>query len=228
MGYEGGTVAQVLAKLQACLDRPEQAIPQGHQRRFYAARNSSARQWYRKERRSRARTWIAWTRRGRSGFATPMDTESWMNSRAIANAHIGRRHAGAARMVRSDAMPAAVRTDCFSDVDLDEWGDALHRRARPHSSISCDHERRREPPEGHHVGLHPGRRPGSDRALGPGAGRRAIDAARQRRPVGRFRARGATRCRESSEGRSAALDAYRKYSERADLGFGASRSTATA
>jgi predicted amidohydrolase YtcJ len=36
MGYEGGTVAQVLAKLQACLDRPEQAIHKGTNVRFYA------------------------------------------------------------------------------------------------------------------------------------------------------------------------------------------------
>jgi len=36
MGYEGGTVAEVLAKLQACLDRPEQAAHKGSNVRFYA------------------------------------------------------------------------------------------------------------------------------------------------------------------------------------------------
>ena len=29
MGYEGGTIPQILAKLQACLDRPDQAATRG-------------------------------------------------------------------------------------------------------------------------------------------------------------------------------------------------------
>ena len=37
MGYAGGTVAEVLAKLQACLDRPDQAVHKGSNVRLYAS-----------------------------------------------------------------------------------------------------------------------------------------------------------------------------------------------
>jgi predicted amidohydrolase YtcJ len=36
LGYEGGTIAQVLAKLTACLDRPDQAAYKGTNVRLYA------------------------------------------------------------------------------------------------------------------------------------------------------------------------------------------------
>ena len=37
MGYEGGTIAQILAKLQACLDRPDQAVYKGTNVGLYAS-----------------------------------------------------------------------------------------------------------------------------------------------------------------------------------------------
>ena len=70
LGYEGGTVPQILARLQACRIGPtrrrSRAPARASRRRISSATPSS-----RPARASRGTTWIGWTPRARSWCATP-------------------------------------------------------------------------------------------------------------------------------------------------------------
>src|SRR5262245_3078524 len=123
MGYEGGTVAQVLAKLQACLDRPEQAVHKGTNVRFYATQFFGE---------ALMPEGTALTREDLDRLDTTRPVrlrnadghKFWMNSRAIANAHID-----AATPVPPGGQigrDASGRPNgFFADIDIEQWGETL-------------------------------------------------------------------------------------------------------
>jgi predicted amidohydrolase YtcJ len=122
MGYDGGTVPQILAKLQACLDRPDQAVHKGTNVGLYASQffgdailpsGSSLT----RDDLDRLETTRPIQIRNADGH------KFWMNSRAIENAgidaatptppggQIGRNASG-----RPNGF--------FADMDVGEWGEA--------------------------------------------------------------------------------------------------------
>ena len=121
MGYAGGTVAQVLAKLQACLDRPDQAAFKGTNVRMAATHMFGE---------AIVPPGTALTRDDLDRLDTTRPVmirnadghKFWMNSRAIENA----------RFDRSTATPPGGQighdangrpNGFFADLDVDDWGE---------------------------------------------------------------------------------------------------------
>jgi len=120
MGYEGGTVAQILARLQACLDRPDMAALKNTNTRMEASYFFSE---------AIQPTGTALTRHDLDRLDTtrPILIEHadghkfWMNSRAIINAGID--------AATPDPPEGAIGRDAdrvpngfFSDYEVDNWG----------------------------------------------------------------------------------------------------------
>ena len=121
MGYEGGTIERILARLQACLDAPEQAEFRNTNTRFEAndffgdsiepaGTRLTARDLDRLET----------TRPVRVGNAD--GHKFWMNSRAMANAGIGRQTPDPPEGAigrGADGAPDGF----FADFEIPSWGD---------------------------------------------------------------------------------------------------------
>jgi len=121
MGYAGGTVAEVLAKLQACLDRPDQAAFKGTNVRMAATHMFGE---------AIVPPGTALTRDDLDRLDTtrPVTVDNadghkfWMNSRAIENAHIDRNTATPpGGQIGRDA--GARPNGFFADLDVDDWGE---------------------------------------------------------------------------------------------------------
>ena len=121
MGYQGGTIAQILARLQACLDAPDQASLKNGNTRF-EARSFFA------EAIEPAGTPLTRRDLDRLDTTRPVLVRNadghkfWLNSRAIANAGIGKD--------TPDPQDGAIGRDAggepngfFADFDLPAWGD---------------------------------------------------------------------------------------------------------
>jgi predicted amidohydrolase YtcJ len=121
MGYEGGPVATVLARLQACLDRPDQAALKGTNVRMFASHlfgeailpPGTPLTRYDLDRLDTTRPVLV---RNADGH------KFWMNSRAIANARIDEN--------TPDPPDGEIGRDqnrkpngFFADVDIDDWGE---------------------------------------------------------------------------------------------------------
>jgi predicted amidohydrolase YtcJ len=121
LGYEGGTLAAVLAKLQACLDSPEQAAYKGTNIQFYA------RDFFGEDLQPPGTT-LTRDVLDRLNTTRPVLVRNadghkrWLNSRAIENAGID----------ASTAVPPGgqIGRDAngrpngfFADMDIDDWGD---------------------------------------------------------------------------------------------------------
>src|SRR3989442_5638509 len=121
MGYAGGTVAEVLAKLQTCLDRPDQAAFKGTNVRMAATHMFGE---------AIVPPGTALTRDDLDRLVTTRPVmirnadghKFWMNSRAIENA----------RFDRSTATPPGGQighdangrpNGFFADLDVDDWGE---------------------------------------------------------------------------------------------------------
>ncbi|HKB07108.1 MAG TPA: amidohydrolase [Candidatus Polarisedimenticolia bacterium] len=122
MGYAGGTVAEVLARLQACLDRPEQAALKGSNVQFAASHlfgeailpPGTPLTRYDLDRLDTTRPVLV---RNADGH------KFWMNSRAIANARIDENTPTPADgEIGRDA--SRKPNGFFADVDFDDWGEA--------------------------------------------------------------------------------------------------------
>jgi predicted amidohydrolase YtcJ len=123
MGYEGGSVPQILARLQACLDRPDQAALKRTNTRLYATYlfgdaiepAPAALTRYELDTLDTTRPLLV---RHADGH------KFWMNSRAIQNAHIDE--------TTPDPPSGAIGRDAsrrpngfFSDYEVGEWGTEL-------------------------------------------------------------------------------------------------------
>ncbi len=121
MGYAGGTVAEVLAKLQVCLDRPDQTVYKGTNVRMAATHMFGE---------AIVPPGTALTRDDLDRLVTTRPVmirnadghKFWMNSRAIENA----------RFDRSTATPPGGQighdangrpNGFFADLDVDDWGE---------------------------------------------------------------------------------------------------------
>jgi predicted amidohydrolase YtcJ len=121
MGYEGGTIPQVLAKLQACLDRPDQAVHEGTNVGLYASQFFGD---------AILPSGTALTRHDLDRLVTTRPIlvrnadghKYWMNSRAIENAGI----------VATTPVPPGGQigreangkpNGFFADMDAGNWGD---------------------------------------------------------------------------------------------------------
>ncbi|HEU4401477.1 MAG TPA: amidohydrolase family protein [Candidatus Polarisedimenticolia bacterium] len=120
MGYAGGTIAQVLAKLQACLDRPEQAAFKGTNVRFFANHIFG-------EAIEPPGTALTRADLDRLETTRPVMVENadghkfWMNSKAISNAGFNEK--------TPDPPEGSIGRDAqrkpsgfFADLDPGEWG----------------------------------------------------------------------------------------------------------
>jgi len=121
MGYEGGTVAQILARLQACLDRPDQAVHKGTNVSLYAT------QFFGDAIEPRG---AALTRDDLDRLDTtrPVQVRNadghkfWMNSRAIANAGINETTpVPPGGQIGRDANGRP--NGFFADMDVGQWGE---------------------------------------------------------------------------------------------------------
>lgn len=121
MGYEGGTLAEVLAKLQACLDRPDQAAYRGTNVRLYAS------DFFGEAILPRG---TALTRDDLDRLTTTRPVlvrnadghKFWMNSRAIANAGIdAETPAPPGGQIGRDA--SGRPNGFFADMDVEDWGE---------------------------------------------------------------------------------------------------------
>lgn len=121
MGYEGGTVPQILAKLQACLDRSDQAVHKGTNVRLYAT------QFFGDAMQPRG---TSLTREDLDRLATTRPIlvrnadghKYWMNSRAIENAGIDA--ATPVPLGGQIGRDASGRPNgFFADMDAGNWGD---------------------------------------------------------------------------------------------------------
>jgi predicted amidohydrolase YtcJ len=121
MGYEGGTVEQILARLQACLDRPDQAIHKGTNVGLYAS------QFFGDAIEPRG---AALTRDDLDRLVTtrPIQVRNadghkfWMNSRAIENAGID----ATTPVPLGGQIGRGARgrpNGFFADMDVGKWGD---------------------------------------------------------------------------------------------------------
>jgi predicted amidohydrolase YtcJ len=121
MGYQGGTVAQILARLQACLDAPDQAPLKKTNTRFVALSFFG-------EAVEPPGTMLTRRDLDRLDTTRPVLVRNadghkfWLNSRAIANAGIGKK--------TPDPSDGALGRDAdgepngfFADYDLPSWGD---------------------------------------------------------------------------------------------------------
>ena len=121
MGYEGGTVAQILAKLQACLDRPDQHGLKNTNTRLSAA-------YLFGEAIEPPGATLTRYDLDRLDTTRPIRVRNadghkfWMNSRAIANARIDES--------APDPPGGAIGRDAsrkpngfFADVDIGDWGE---------------------------------------------------------------------------------------------------------
>ena len=121
MGYQGGTIAQILAKLQACLDAPDQAPLKDSNTRFVALSFFA-------EAIEPAGTMLTRQDLDRLNTKRPVLVRNadghkfWLNSRAIANAGLSK--------ATPDPADGAIGRDAsgepngfFADFDLPEWGD---------------------------------------------------------------------------------------------------------
>lgn len=121
MGYEGGTVAQVLAKLQACLDRADQAAYKGTNVRLYASQFFG-------EAILPPGTPLTRDDLDRLSTTRPIYLRNadghkfWMNSRAIANARIDENTpVPPGGQIGRD--PNGRPNGFFADMDVEEWGE---------------------------------------------------------------------------------------------------------
>jgi predicted amidohydrolase YtcJ len=120
MGYAGGTVADVLAKLQACLDRPDQAAYKGSNVRLSASHIFGEAilppgTELRRDDLDRLATTRPVLVRNADGH------KFWMNSKAIENARIDAKTAvplGGQMGRDANGRPNGF----FSDMDIDDWG----------------------------------------------------------------------------------------------------------
>ncbi|HYV84891.1 MAG TPA: amidohydrolase [Patescibacteria group bacterium] len=121
MGYEGGTVAKILARLQTCLDSPEQAAFKGTNTRFEANNLFG-------ESIEPAGTPLTRQDLDRLETTRPIWVENadghkfWMNGKAIANAGISRETPDPPAGVigrEADRTPNGF----FADIEVDHWGD---------------------------------------------------------------------------------------------------------
>ena len=121
MGYEGGTIPQILAKLQACLDRPDQAVHKGTNVGLYAS------QFFGDAVLPRG---TSLTRDDLDRLVTtrPIHVRNadghkfWMNSRAIENAGIdATTPIPLGGQIGRDA--SGRPNGFFADMDVDNWGD---------------------------------------------------------------------------------------------------------
>ena len=123
MGYEGGTVAEVLAKLQACLDRPEQAAHKGSNVRFYATQFFGEALLPRGTELSRADL-------DRLDTTRPVRLRNadghkfWMNSKAIDNAHIDT-STPVPPGGQIGREPGGRPNGFFADMDIEDWGEVV-------------------------------------------------------------------------------------------------------
>jgi len=123
MGYEGGTVEQVLAKLQACLDRPEQVVHKRTNVRFYATQFFG-------EALLPEGTPLTRQDLDRLDTTRPVRLRNadghkfWLNSKAIENAGIDASTAvppGGQMGRDASGRPSGF----FSDMDVENWGDTV-------------------------------------------------------------------------------------------------------
>jgi hypothetical protein len=173
MGYQGGTIPQIQARLQACLDAPDQAPLKNSNMRFEANNLFGE---------SIEPPGTPLTRKDLDRLDTkrPIWVENadghkfWMNSRAMANAGITKETPDPPAGVIG-LRPAVVGGRASGDRrDAPRMGGAYRGRRQPH---------------GDHLDLRPRRRRGGDRLLGGVAGPGKDDAARRSRSVGFVRAR---------------------------------------
>src|SRR5207245_2734220 len=123
MGYAGGTVAQILAKLQACLDRPDQAALKKSNVRL------SASHFFGEEVEPPG---TALTRYDLDRLETtrPIFVENadghkfWMNSRAIDNAHIDE-HTPVPSGAQIGRDASGKPNGFFSDYEPADWGQTV-------------------------------------------------------------------------------------------------------
>ena len=121
MGYDGGTIPEILAKLQACLDRPDQAVHKGTNVGLYAS------QFFGDAILPRG-TSLTRDDLDRLDTTRPIQVRNadghkfWMNSRAIENAGIN-----ASTPVPSGGQigrDASSRPNgFFADMDVGSWGE---------------------------------------------------------------------------------------------------------
>ena len=123
MGYEGGTIAEVLAKLQACLDSPEQAAHKGTNIRFYATQFFGEALLPRgtelsRDDLDRLRTTRPIRLRNADGH------KFWMNSKAIDNARIdASTPVPPGGQIGHDA--SGRPNGFFADMDIEDWGETV-------------------------------------------------------------------------------------------------------
>ncbi len=123
MGYAGGTLAQILAKLQACLDRPDQAALKGSNVRFAANHLFG-------EAILPPGTRLTRYDLDRLDTTRPVSVKNadghkfWMNSKAIANAGIGE---GTPDPPEGEIGRDAKRKPdgFFADLEPGNWGETL-------------------------------------------------------------------------------------------------------
>ena len=123
MGYEGGTIAEVLAKLQACLDSPEQAAHKGTNIRFYAT------QFFGEALLPRG-TELSRDDLDRLDTTRPIRLRNadghkfWMNSKAIDNARIdASTPVPPGGQIGRDA--SGRPNGFFADMDIEDWGETV-------------------------------------------------------------------------------------------------------
>jgi predicted amidohydrolase YtcJ len=123
MGYQGGTVREVLAKLQACLDSPKQAAHKGTNVRFYATQFFG-------EAVLPSGTELTRDDLDRLDTTRPIRLRNadghkfWMNSRAIANAHIDASSpVPPGGQIGHDAKGRP--NGFFADIDIEDWGETV-------------------------------------------------------------------------------------------------------
>ncbi len=121
MGYDGGTIPQILAKLQACLDRPDQAVHEGTNVGLYAS------QFFGDAILPRG-TQLTRDDLDRLVTTRPIHVRNtdghkfWMNSRAIENAGIdAKTPIPPGGQIGRDA--SGRPNGFFADMDVGNWGD---------------------------------------------------------------------------------------------------------
>jgi predicted amidohydrolase YtcJ len=121
MGYDGGTVAQILAKLQACLDRPDQAVHKGTNVGLYASQFFG-------DAILPSGTPLTRDDLDRLETTRPIQVRNadghkfWMNSRAIENAGIdATTPTPAGGQIGRDA--SGRPSGFFADMDVGKWGE---------------------------------------------------------------------------------------------------------
>jgi predicted amidohydrolase YtcJ len=121
MGYQGGTLVEVLAKLQSCLDRPDQAVYKGTNVRFYAS------QFFGEAILPRG-TPLTRDDLDRLDTTRPISVRNadghkfWLNSRAIENARLDAKTPvppGGQLGRDANGRPNGF----FADMDVEDWGE---------------------------------------------------------------------------------------------------------